>query len=398
MARRVWIEATEIDVDHPVAKARETTRRRNGVVGALVCVIVAVSVLAVVARASGDSSSPVVRAEPPVSSAPDGWTKLEFPGFGDEPLWIELPPGWRTFSRVGPLTGSAVVALRAGTTEPGVDGTVTACLAGASTPAVTGTWLSIFEYPPSALGHDVQAPSGGGTFGAAFFASRPEDFTDPANPGLGSACPGSDSSGPTSTNAFAEYGFVEHGRMFFVSIVTTELVDGTGMNLARRALNTLLVTPPATGTSATPSVTSSSSTNSTLPGPTITTPPSPPLSTTARDETAIVNAFEQWIYVSPRDAIEPYVEDAASILDAWRQGIAQQPSPGPYDKYRIRVDSVDVVDDTHADVVYTLLFDGRPQFDHVPAKAIKIDGTWKVTRETVCAILRYGSITCPPRS
>jgi hypothetical protein len=66
-------------------------------------------------------------------------------------------------------------------------------------------------------------------------------------------------------------------------------------------------------------------------------------------------------------------------------------------KYSGRVDSVEIVDDTHANVVYSILFDGSPEFALRPGEAVKIDGVWKVSRDTVCALLEIGGISCPPR-
>jgi hypothetical protein len=57
-----------------------------------------------------------------------------------------------------------------------------------------------------------------------------------------------------------------------------------------------------------------------------------------------------------------------------------------------------MIDDTHADVRYTILHGGVPNFSNMPGAAIKIDGKWMVTRETVCNLLTYGGLHCPPRA
>lgn len=112
------------------------------------------------------------------------------------------------------------------------------------------------------------------------------------------------------------------------------------------------------------------------------------------DTEAIRAAFLGWIDAQPKDAIDAFVEDYASIRDAHRQGMAQH-SPESLTRYSGRVDSITVVDDTHADVVYSILFDGIPQYGHRAGEAVKIDGTWMVTRATVCDLLALGGITCP---
>jgi hypothetical protein len=57
-----------------------------------------------------------------------------------------------------------------------------------------------------------------------------------------------------------------------------------------------------------------------------------------------------------------------------------------------------IADPTHADVVYTLLHDGQPLYANRPGKAVKVGGTWMVTRDTACGLLSMGGITCPPRT
>ena len=78
-------------------------------------------------------------------------------------------------------------------------------------------------------------------------------------------------------------------------------------------------------------------------------------------------------------------------------GIARH-SEADLAKYPGRVESVHVTDPDHAVVVYTLLFDGVPEFGRRSGNAVKIDGVWKVRRETECALLAPGGLTRPPRS
>jgi hypothetical protein len=117
----------------------------------------------------------------------------------------------------------------------------------------------------------------------------------------------------------------------------------------------------------------------------------------ASAEKAIRTAFLGWMNAQPHDDISEYVEDHASILESLRQGMAQHSAAG-LAKYSGRVDSVQIVDATHAAVRYTILFDGKPNFANEPGEAIKIDRVWKVSRDTVCNLLTNGGITCPPRS
>jgi hypothetical protein len=117
----------------------------------------------------------------------------------------------------------------------------------------------------------------------------------------------------------------------------------------------------------------------------------------ASAETAIRTAFLGWMNAQPHDEISEYVEDSTSIADALRQGIAQH-TGADLAKYSGRVESVQMTDATHAAVRYSILFDGSPQYADQAGEAIKIDGAWKVSRETVCNLLTYGGITCPART
>ncbi len=162
------------------------------------------------------------------------------------------------------------------------------------------------------------------------------------------------------------------------------------------------VTTPSPCPAPDPTATTSPPTSTSTPSASPTTT-SPPVSSTtspvadASDTDVIRAAFLGWIDAQPKDAIDPYVEDYASIQDSIRQGMAQH-SPEDLAKYSGRVDSITLVDPTHAAVVYSILFDGTPQYAERQGQAIKIDGVWKVSRDTVCALLSLGGITCPPRT
>jgi hypothetical protein len=155
------------------------------------------------------------------------------------------------------------------------------------------------------------------------------------------------------------------------------------------------LTPDATTTT-----TVDTASTSTPPPSTSTTSPSPSTTTTssadASDIDAIRAVFLRWMNADKRGDIAAYVEDADSILDAMLEGLAQH-TPEDLAKYSGRVDSIELVDSGHANVRYTILWDGTPQYALQPGQAIKRDGTWMVTRDTVCALLEYGGVTCPSR-
>ncbi len=57
---------------------------------------------------------------------------------------------------------------------------------------------------------------------------------------------------------------------------------------------------------------------------------------------------------------------------------------------RVRIDAIEAVDATNADVTYSLLLDGAPVLDHLPGAAVNIDGEWLVTLRTYCDVSTQG--------
>jgi len=146
--------------------------------------------------------------------------------------------------------------------------------------------------------------------------------------------------------------------------------------------------PATTTTTAAPTPTTSTTSTS---APTTTAP------TNSGDAAAIEAAYLGWLNAQPKDDLVGVVEDFASITDSLRQGMAQH-SPEDLARYSGRVESIEVVDAAHANVTYSVLFNGVPQFSRQPGQAVKLDGRWMVSRSTVCALLTHGGITCPPQA
>jgi len=357
------------------------------VAAAVATVAVLVTVVAGVVAATGGSESPTrvaIGTRDEGSSTPDGWTRRNL-GDGTS---IAVPPDWQPVSDQSPTNPQLLGAV--GTTEPAVTGTLTACVIGGATPTVSGTWLSIYEYPDAQPASTLPDPTGTGEYYPSAFTERRATFELPSAGGFTGQCDATtpDTVTPEApTNAFVIFPFSENGRLFLARIVTTANPNGDGLARGVEILNTFRLAPDATATTA-PSTTTLTPTTTTT--PTATTPG-------ASDNEAQIRAvYLAWIDAQPKDAIDAYVEDAASIADAHRQGIAQH-TPAELANYAGRVDTVTLTDDTHADVTYSILYAGQVQFNQLPGHAVKIDAKWYVTRETVCDLLTHGGITCPPR-
>jgi endonuclease/exonuclease/phosphatase family metal-dependent hydrolase len=64
-------------------------------------------------------------------------------------------------------------------------------------------------------------------------------------------------------------------------------------------------------------------------------------------------------------------------------------------RIRVRMDRITVTDADHATVVYTLLLDGAAVLDHLPGAAVRIGGTWFVSRRTYCDVSTQGAKEIP---
>ena len=116
---------------------------------------------------------------------------------------------------------------------------------------------------------------------------------------------------------------------------------------------------------------------------------------TTDDERAIQELFVAWLKDHPDDETRRIVEDADVLLDSIHEGLAQH-SAEDLAGYSGTVSAIRMLDADHAEVQYTLLHDGQPQFGLRTGVAVRIDGRWMVSRATECALLSLGGITCPP--
>jgi hypothetical protein len=213
----------------------------------------------------------------------------------------------------------------------------------------------------------------------------------------GGGCPGA---------GYDELAFRDAGRVFLARISVVVTPDGDVAALQRvglQVLDTLHVDPlDGVTTTTTPSTTpptapaTTDPTLVTLPSPTTPTA-APPFVPTTDDENAIVDLFVAWLRDHPDDETRLIVEDADALLPAIHQGLAQH-SADDLAKYSGTVSDIRMLDADHAEVQYTLLHDGQPQFGLRTGTAVRIDGTWMVSRATECALLSLGGIVCPPAS
>ena len=110
------------------------------------------------------------------------------------------------------------------------------------------------------------------------------------------------------------------------------------------------------------------------------------------DEAQIADVFRTFISGSDIDTLVSLLEDGVAL----RETLSKEPT-GKTGTPSARIDSVTLVDDTHALVTYSILLNGQLSLPNQHGTAVKIDGTWRVSRDTYCALVAQGGIQCPPK-
>ncbi len=357
-------------------------RRRRGTVAVAGALVLAVATLGVVrAAADGGSSAQIAIGPRRSSEVPEGWTRVEL----ESGIHFAMPPGWDVFDFGDTPDAERRVAI--GTARPTDRSLLDACTSAAGQiPTQPGTWLSLWEYPSSS-GPQVLGPGGGDTLEVI---DRPADF---ATTGVSGSCQyaGDDEQSGLGVG-FEIEAFRDAGRVFVARVVTAYPMGGNpDFTEANRVLDTLRVSPlePATTIPAT-----------TVPATTIATVPAttaPSFVPATSDEQEVTTLFLSWLRGQTDDEIRATFEDAESLLDAIHEGMAQH-SESDLTKYSGVVNAIRMIDADHASVDYTLLFAGQPQFGVRTGTAVRIDGAWKVSRDTECALLALGNVSCPART
>jgi hypothetical protein len=128
-------------------------------------------------------------------------------------------------------------------------------------------------------------------------------------------------------------------------------------------------------------------------------PDGPPPRDEAQARNEVIRAIEVATAGSSTDA-----ERLASIQDSegqveLRQEVLVHFPQVPLDSITARVEEVRFLNRTTAAVRYTILIPGYsiPEFPDRIGRVVLDDGTWKATRETACADLALGGVTCPAR-
>ena len=133
--------------------------------------------------------------------------------------------------------------------------------------------------------------------------------------------------------------------------------------------------------------------------PTFPKPDGPPPRDEARARKEVVRAIEvASAGSSTAEEREARIQDGEG-QEALRQEVLVHFPQVPLEKITARVDEVRFLNPTTAAVRYTILIPDYPipSFPNRVGRVVLVGDTWKATRETACADLALGGVTCPPR-
>jgi hypothetical protein len=139
-----------------------------------------------------------------------------------------------------------------------------------------------------------------------------------------------------------------------------------------------------------------------IPAPTSTVPttaaaPTPSTGSEPAEEAArraVVQAFE--VVYAPSSTVEaagPFIDDPHGLQQAIDE--TNERFPDARSTQEIRITSVSFTSATEAVVEYDWSY-ARGDFPGRTGRAVLLDGTWKVTRSTVCNDFSLAGVTCPP--
>lgn len=328
----------------------------------------------------GGAAAPPAGSELAPRHVPDGWTTVSDPAVG---IALAVPPTWSRLATE--IDGLAPNILQVGSTALAQPDAPAACSPLDAVPDEPGTWVSLYEYPPG--GPFLFPHSGGGGVDAGAFDDRPAEFATTA--GFQLRCIDPTDAPETRDNALDYFLWQEQGRFFLARVVVVDDPTGAGLELGRQVLDTLRVAPSA---ATTPDATTTST-----PQPSGAASVPPPTLAQSEDEQALRAVLVSWMDGERADRVREYVDDYDELAPYIAQGMAQH-SPSTLASFRGVVDDVTFLDETHASFHFTQSKLGQVLFRHLPGTAVRIDGEWKVSRETMCEHLARGGIRCPPRS
>jgi hypothetical protein len=185
------------------------------------------------------------------------------------------------------------------------------------------------------------------------------------------------------SNHARNYIFDDAGRYLLAQINVVGDPSGQLLNGSVTVLNTLQVSTAPTPTVPPPTPT-------TLPRQ---TGPGPSDKTAARQDilNAMTSAFANQGPVPLQDSVQ-----GGFPLGTASQQAGRNANPGLVGTIVVRINRLQFLDATHAELNFDLLVSGQPVTANTTGAAVVESGQWKLGRDTYCQIIaRGGTISCP---
>jgi hypothetical protein len=87
------------------------------------------------------------------------------------------------------------------------------------------------------------------------------------------------------------------------------------------------------------------------------------------------------------------IEDGESVRSVVASGFAANQAIAS--RISVKIHDVTLADPTHADVTFSLLLDGTAVLDHLPGEAVKVGGSWFVSKRSFCDVGTTGMKEIP---
>jgi hypothetical protein len=128
--------------------------------------------------------------------------------------------------------------------------------------------------------------------------------------------------------------------------------------------------------------------------------PGPPPADQGSARAEIEQAFAGMLTGDADSHDVPTVDGGENLGDCLRDAAQRHGVIAEQSGATVRADFVQFVNDHEARVSYSVVISGmrNMQFGDRPGRAVLIDGTWKVARDTFCQFMQMAGVECPPRS
>ena len=177
--------------------------------------------------------------------------------------------------------------------------------------------------------------------------------------------------------------------IFAIAIATTACASAADIGQGEENLPTTTAALAATTTTPRATTTMIVTSTTEAPAPSTTKPGAP----ASDQDAAEITAIYEIVFSSDTTYEEkaPLIDDPSGLEETVDQYMETGESMGGVGLVATGI----TVSGDSAEVTYDLLFGGNPTYPDLTGDAIRVDGTWLVTREMFCSIMTSARVGCP---